>query len=288
MKEPDEGWNNILFRREWVEVLRKLPDDLRLAVWDAIGEYILTGNDPEDANVLYSPFLTIKTQIEKDKDNYNKTIVERNRRNGQKGGRPKAENENPNKPKKPNGLLKTQENPNKPEREREREREKEKESELSYDNIVASNDAMSTGVDAAVEISVVEEVKNDEVDYKRLMEFFNNVMRDKAISQISRMTEKRKQMVSARCREYGKSAIQRVFENAAASSFLNGGGSGGFVASFDWLIRPNNFPKVLEGNYADRSSPRRQTKEHDKQSRLGEAAMRIARLRALDMAEINN
>ena len=287
MKEPDEGWNNILFRREWAEILRKLPNNLRLAVWDAIGEYILTGNDPKDENVLYSPYLTIKTQIEKDKDNYNKTIVERNRRNGQKGGRPKAENENPNKPKKPNGLLKTQINPKNPQKP-EREKEKEREDVLSYDKIEEDKSSLSTIVDAECEISVVEVDKKNAIDFKKLMEYFNVSMQGKAIKPIARMTDKRKSMLAARCREYGKEAIQQVITNAANSSFLNGRGNHGFVANFDWLIRPNNFVKVLEGNYADRPTlppARILRQEQERQCRQDDAMARILRLREIDEAE---
>ena len=50
-------------------------------------------------------------------------------------------------------------------------------------------------------------------------------------------------------REYGIDMVYEVITKAAASSFLNGGGNRGFVADFEWLMRPNNFPKVLEGNY---------------------------------------
>ncbi|MBR1525158.1 MAG: hypothetical protein IJ640_00660 [Prevotella sp.] len=42
-----------------------------------------------------------------------------------------------------------------------------------------------------------------------------------------------------------------MIDNAADSMFLNGGGERGFCASFDWLFQPNNFLKVLEGNYAN-------------------------------------
>jgi hypothetical protein len=28
--------------------------------------------------------------------------------------------------------------------------------------------------------------------------------------------------------------------------------SRGFVAKFDWMIRPNNFQKIIEGNYDNR------------------------------------
>ena len=50
-------------------------------------------------------------------------------------------------------------------------------------------------------------------------------------------------------REYGKDAVLTAIKKAAESDFLNGCGNKAFVASFDWIFRPTNFPKVLEGNY---------------------------------------
>ena len=49
-------------------------------------------------------------------------------------------------------------------------------------------------------------------------------------------------------REYGKEALATVVEKSIASDFLTGG-TGQFIARFDWIFRPRNFPKILEGNY---------------------------------------
>ena len=91
----------------------------------------------------------------------------------------------------------------------------------------------------------------DAIDFGGLLEYFNTKMKGKAIPTISRMTEKRKKAINARIAEYGKESVQKVIDNAADSDFLNGGGERGFCASFDWLFLPNNFLKVLEGNYAN-------------------------------------
>lgn len=71
------------------------------------------------------------------------------------------------------------------------------------------------------------------------------------IASISKITPGtlREQMLKSRIREYGVDNILKAIENIRNSSFLQGGGKQGFVITFDWFIRPNNFPKVLEGNY---------------------------------------
>jgi hypothetical protein len=62
----------------------------------------------------------------------------------------------------------------------------------------------------------------------------------------------REELLGARIKQYGEDAVVEAIENIRKSSFLRGQSKGGFVITFDWLIRPNNFPKVLEGNYSDK------------------------------------
>ena len=46
--------------------------------------------------------------------------------------------------------------------------------------------------------------------------------------------------------------FREVFEIFEASDFLKGGGEKGWKASFDWLIKPDNFRKVMEHQYDER------------------------------------
>ena len=89
-----------------------------------------------------------------------------------------------------------------------------------------------------------------EIDFVAVKDFFNRTMENASIPKIrTKIDGRRKEMLTARVREYGIDMVYEVITKAAASSFLNGGGNRGFVADFEWLMRPNNFPKVLEGNY---------------------------------------
>lgn len=87
------------------------------------------------------------------------------------------------------------------------------------------------------------------INFKKLVEYFNHMMDGKMIPSIKAILGKRRQAVLARSKEYGKESIMIAIQKAAESHYLNGGTKQGFVASFDWIFRPNNFPKVLEGNY---------------------------------------
>jgi hypothetical protein len=58
-------------------------------------------------------------------------------------------------------------------------------------------------------------------------------------------------MLRARVREYGTEAVLQAIEKIRQSAFLRGQNAKGWVITFEWFVRPNNFPKVLEGNYDD-------------------------------------
>ena len=99
-------------------------------------------------------------------------------------------------------------------------------------------------------------VPAEAIDLKAFADFFNKTMEAQG-AQIPpvrdlRPKSKRTTFLLARLREYGKEALAAVVKKAAASDFLNGGGSRGFVADFEWLFRPNNFPRILEGTYDNR------------------------------------
>lgn len=68
---------------------------------------------------------------------------------------------------------------------------------------------------------------------------------------ITRMTDRRKQALACRLKEYGEESFRKLIENINASSFLKGQNDRGWTATFDWVIKPNNYVKVLEGNYLD-------------------------------------
>lgn len=53
--------------------------------------------------------------------------------------------------------------------------------------------------------------------------------------------------------KYSLDDIQAVFAKAESSRFLQGKTKGGWRAAFDWIIREDNFIKILNGNYDDSS-----------------------------------
>ena len=64
----------------------------------------------------------------------------------------------------------------------------------------------------------------------------------------------RYKMLNARIKEYGMDTFLQAINNIRNSSFLKGQNNRNWTITFDWLIKPNNFIKVLEGNYDDKEN----------------------------------
>lgn len=75
-----------------------------------------------------------------------------------------------------------------------------------------------------------------------------------AITKISTLKKdtQRYKMLSQRVNEYGEKKVLEAIEKIKQSSFLQGNNNKGWTITFEWFVRPNNFVKVLEGNYADK------------------------------------
>lgn len=97
----------------------------------------------------------------------------------------------------------------------------------------------------------------ENVNWQKLVEYWNETTAG-SFPPITNIENKRRQMAAARIAEYGKEKFIEAIQRAVQSDFLRGQNQRGFTLTFDWLIRPNNFPKVLEGNY-DNSTTRTQT-----------------------------
>lgn len=71
----------------------------------------------------------------------------------------------------------------------------------------------------------------------------------------------RYKLLNARINDLGQEQVLQAIENISGSSFLKGQNDRNWIITFDWLIKPNNFIKVLEGNYSDKNKPVQKTNE---------------------------
>lgn len=80
-----------------LDVVKELTTEQKADLFQAIIDYNL-GNEVKLSGLMNAIFIPFKNQFSRDNEKYN-DIVNRNKNNGLKGGRPKTET-NPNKPKK--------------------------------------------------------------------------------------------------------------------------------------------------------------------------------------------
>lgn len=96
--------------------------------------------------------------------------------------------------------------------------------------------------------------KESKIDFEKVRQQFNRLMDGKKIPSLKgKIAGQRRAFFEARVREYGITAAYRVMIKAARSGFLNGSGGRAWVANFEWIFRPNNFPKVLDGYYDEQA-----------------------------------
>lgn len=72
----------------------------------------------------------------------------------------------------------------------------------------------------------------------------------------------RQRLLQARINEYGFDNVLKAIDNVKNSQYLKGYVKP-FRITFDWFIKPNNFPKVLDGNYNDFTTPKSNDEEFD-------------------------
>ncbi len=113
-------------------------------------------------------------------------------------------------------------------------------------------------------------------DYQSIMDEWNSL----PVKSIVAIRGKRLAMLRARIKDYGYDDVLNAIKMIRHSPFLLGQNKQGWQIYFDWFIKPNNFLKVLEGNYDDRqrTAP---TGKNDMQAGFNEA-MRILNLEVND------
>lgn len=99
--------------------------------------------------------------------------------------------------------------------------------------------------------------KDDEAWQAQIMDTWNKL--DKNIPRIQSLNPNtnRYKLIKARINENGLDKVLGAIGSINQSPFLQGYVTD-FVISFDWFIKPNNFIKVLEGNYKDKETENKQ------------------------------
>ena len=89
----------------------------------------------------------------------------------------------------------------------------------------------------------VEEEKSQ--NHKIILDAWNEL----PIASITGIRGKRLDALRARLKEYSQDDILKAIDLIKKCPFLLGDNQRNWQITFDWFLKPNNFPKVLEGNY---------------------------------------
>ena len=145
-----------------------------------------------------------------------------------------------------------------------------------YDNDNDVSKETDNNIPSKEGLSISENPKVDparrcaKIDFAAIKAYWNTKhdQSGSAMRRLTLMSDQRKSNVRARIREYGGD-VQKVYkaiDKAMESNFMNGKNGKGWVASFDWMMCPSNFPKVLEGNYDNEQPAGSQQKQEAAQA----------------------
>lgn len=147
--------------------------------------------------------------------------------------------------------------------EKETDTEIETDTEKSKEKKKNTEDRGEVKTEGTISDEIVCQTQSVSLDVKEVAEAWND-LQSLGIKRVSKMitTCTRYKSLSARIREHGKDKVLEAIENIKASNFLQGMNDKGWVITFDWFVKPNNFVKVLDGNYSNRVT-REQGKKGD-------------------------
>lgn len=125
-----------------------------------------------------------------------------------------------------------------------------------------SKSAHKTSTPKGVASPVLQE-KTATVDYEKLVAYWNRRVDEtkSSMAKVLNITPYRKKLIEERLAEYNNDnkALQKVLDKALADPYLNGKNPSKWVADFNWLLKPENFSRLVESGTATPNEPKPQT-----------------------------
>lgn len=122
---------------------------------------------------------------------------------------------------------------------------------------------VSIGKDSINNKSISKDILRPTKNVERVISEWNNLPEPiKKVRGLTPTTERYK-MLTSRIKEYGIDAVIEAIHKVGESDFLRKGSDKGWEIDFGWFVRPNNFPKVLEGKYDNKGSVQKPKSEWD-------------------------
>lgn len=208
--------------------LALLNDEERGRLLMALLDYGEHGTQPELEGAALMAFSFIQAQMERDAEKYAETVKKRSEA-GKMGGRPTKAKDDEDKAKKANAFS-------------------EKQSQAKKGDTVTDTDT-ETVTDTDIDYPLPPKGGQQQpVPFSQIVELYHTICT--SYPKLRAVEGNRQKQIAARWKKYGGiDAFRELFEKAEASDFLKGDNDKAWTADFDWLIRPTNMSKVLEGKY---------------------------------------
>lgn len=223
---------------DYREQLALLNDEERGRLLMALFDYGETGTVPELDGATRMAFSFIRAQMDRDADKWEQTRQARARA-GQQGGLKsgqsrKASAEAP-KHDEANGANASIASAD--------------EAEESPGSVTVTEEVTVTGTGEVTDPPVPPKgASSAPIPYEKIMQLYNATC--SSLPKIKIIDGQRRKAVAARWRTYQSiEPFAELFRKAEASAFMRGDNDKGWTADFDWIIRPTNMAKVLEGKY---------------------------------------
>ena len=223
--EPRES---IVFYSSFFEAIDSLPEENQAECYRAVMRYGLYGEEPEPGTLGYTMFLAFRKQIDVNQKRFENSKKKPKRDQTTTKPQPNRNQTTTKPPANVNVNVNVNENVN------------------ENENVNVSSNEDITPLSSNEDNSSAKPTR-EHVPYQEVVEKFNEICL--SLPQVQKLTPARRQAIKGRCSEYSVPEIVDVFRRAENSDFLSGRNGNWSGCSFDWLMKPANFLKVLEGNY---------------------------------------
>lgn len=226
-----------IFYRSFRDAFNALDKDVRLRMYEAVINYGLDLIEPHFEGIEKVLWTLIRPQLEANNKRFE---------NGCKGGAPMG-NQNARKQPKDNRET-TKKQP------RNNQKQPNNNNNNNNNNNENVNDIRTLKTSFKVSSFGANDAPADpKIDFEKIKGSWNDEAQKShsLMPKLRSMQKQRQKQIAARIREYGEEVFFDAMKKAVASDFLNGKNRRGWIASFDWFVKPTNFAKVVDGNYND-------------------------------------
>ena len=265
---------SFVFFTEWRHLIKDLPSEVKIEIYEGLSDYVETGEVPDMSPMAAAVFPFLKKEIDGKHKQIDEISQKRRNARDKRNKTENADNTQQNSTKsdfvsvckqKTENADNTQQN-SKDEKvpfngfplnnplslisEKEEIKEIKENTPYGVSKKNEKEGRADTGLTASENTPPPGSAPppSPRIDYSAIMRDFNARFAG-VLPAVTVMTEKRKAAVKARIGEHGMDSIAKVFDNIATSGFLKGHNDCNWKADFDWVFRPTNYVKILEGNY---------------------------------------